>query len=514
MNTKTILSVLAVFLLCVSAIPPMASAGGHDDTSEEPTHRVAISAEEQADGVDVTVIMVWQYGMDMRVEADTSGDGNVSTSEAEQVNSDLANATLEDLEREYESHIWAFSFSNSGGVGGDAPVWDITAVATGLYGPTEHVEGTVVTVTVTLVAGTTEPAELSFGPLDDDDGAAITPRFATAVEITSIVGGLCATSIDSDDADVDKLDNPFSYKENDTFVTTVLFGKDDCAAEHADEDTDGVIDSLDECPATPIGTTVGDDGCDIDGPTHTDTDGDGVPDSSDSCPDTAAEAAVDANGCSADQTPEEPEDDGKFNVTFSVDIGDSAAAVEHTCSNMTNTSTAADCMTAAGFTLPGGSTDAAGHPHHWTWSLQVDGVALDDQDAANLTLTSQSTFAWTADGCTGDCRTTPVHEATNTTTTVTASAGDCVWFNGHTPAFADGFDNNMSYRCFEAAGDYMSGDLKVMVAAASGTDNGTNGTDPIDVKPDDSKDTPGFGLVAGITAVLGAALIAASRRED
>ena len=511
MNTKTILSVLAVFLLCVSAIPPMASAGGHGDTSEEPTHRVAISAEEQADGVDVTVIMVWQYGMDMRVEADMSGDGdgNVSQAEADQVNTDLGMMTLEDLQLEYESHIWAFSFSDSS-MGGTAIVWDITAVATGLVGATEHVEGTVVTVTVTLVAGTTEPAELSFGPLDRN-GTAEIPRFETAVEITAIDGGLCATSIDSD-ADAEKLTNPFSYRENDTFVTTVLFGKDDCAAEHADEDNDGVIDSLDECPGSPPGMTADEVGCDIDGPTHTDADSDGVPDSSDSCPGTATEAIVDENGCSADQTPE-PEDDGEFNVTFSVDVGDSAAAVEHTCLNMTNTSSAADCMTAAGFTLPGGSTDAAGHPHHWTWSLQVNGVALVDQDAANLTLTSQSTFAWTADGCTGDCRTTTVHEATNTTTTVTASAGDCVWFNGHTPAFADGFDNNMSYRCFEAAGDYMSGDLKVTVAAASGTGNGT-GTDPIDVKPDDSKDTPGFGLVAGITAVLGAALIAASRRED
>jgi len=47
-----------------------------------------------------------------------------------------------------------------------------------------------------------------------------------------------------------------------------------------DSDGDGVPDSIDECPNTPIGVEVDAKGCPID------SDGDGVPDYLDKCPNT------------------------------------------------------------------------------------------------------------------------------------------------------------------------------------------------------------------------------------
>ena len=62
----------------------------------------------------------------------------------------------------------------------------------------------------------------------------------------------------------------------------------------ADSDKDGVIDTLDKCPGTPIGVAVDADGCPLD------TDQDGVPDYLDKCPATPAGVAVDADGCPLD----------------------------------------------------------------------------------------------------------------------------------------------------------------------------------------------------------------------
>jgi len=60
-----------------------------------------------------------------------------------------------------------------------------------------------------------------------------------------------------------------------------------------DADGDGVADYLDKCPQTPQGVEVDPSGCPLD------SDGDGVPNFRDACPDTPAGEAVDANGCSA-----------------------------------------------------------------------------------------------------------------------------------------------------------------------------------------------------------------------
>jgi len=58
-----------------------------------------------------------------------------------------------------------------------------------------------------------------------------------------------------------------------------------------DSDNDGVIDSLDKCPNSPVGAVVNTQGCEID------SDGDGVVDSLDNCPSTPKGDIVDEAGC-------------------------------------------------------------------------------------------------------------------------------------------------------------------------------------------------------------------------
>jgi outer membrane protein OmpA-like peptidoglycan-associated protein len=61
-----------------------------------------------------------------------------------------------------------------------------------------------------------------------------------------------------------------------------------------DSDQDGVADGVDRCPGTSPGAKVDEVGCPLD------TDKDGVPDGLDKCPNTAAGAAVDESGCPRD----------------------------------------------------------------------------------------------------------------------------------------------------------------------------------------------------------------------
>src|SRR5690606_37088349 len=67
----------------------------------------------------------------------------------------------------------------------------------------------------------------------------------------------------------------------------------------SDSDNDGVFDGLDRCPDTPAGASVNAAGC------PEDADADNVPDGVDQCPDTPAGAAVDAKGC-----PQDADEDG------------------------------------------------------------------------------------------------------------------------------------------------------------------------------------------------------------
>ncbi|NPA30137.1 MAG: OmpA family protein [Epsilonproteobacteria bacterium] len=65
-----------------------------------------------------------------------------------------------------------------------------------------------------------------------------------------------------------------------------------------DADEDGVLDSRDKCPDTPMGTIVDENGC----PMPKDSDGDGVVDGVDQCPNTPAGFKVDAQGCAVGVT--------------------------------------------------------------------------------------------------------------------------------------------------------------------------------------------------------------------
>ncbi len=74
---------------------------------------------------------------------------------------------------------------------------------------------------------------------------------------------------------------------------TIPFGST-ATPTNVDEDNDGVNDVIDDCLNTPMGASVGANGC------ETDSDGDGVPDSIDQCSGTTGNVKIDRNGCEAD----------------------------------------------------------------------------------------------------------------------------------------------------------------------------------------------------------------------
>ena len=71
-----------------------------------------------------------------------------------------------------------------------------------------------------------------------------------------------------------------------------------CRLADLDSDNDGVNDAEDRCPNTPDGATVDQDGC---AESQKDDDEDGVMNDVDSCPDTPIDEQADVNGCSASQ---------------------------------------------------------------------------------------------------------------------------------------------------------------------------------------------------------------------
>ncbi|MCX2719876.1 PQQ-dependent sugar dehydrogenase [Lentiprolixibacter aurantiacus] len=80
----------------------------------------------------------------------------------------------------------------------------------------------------------------------------------------------------------------------------------------ADSDNDGVPDSTDLCPDTPVGETVNADGC---AESQLDDDNDGVTNDLDLCPNTSNGETVDANGCAQSQL-----DDDNDGVTNNLDL--------------------------------------------------------------------------------------------------------------------------------------------------------------------------------------------------
>ena len=77
-----------------------------------------------------------------------------------------------------------------------------------------------------------------------------------------------------------------------------------------DEDGDGVYDSIDLCPETPVFETVDGNGC---SEFQIDDDSDGVSNGDDLCPDTQIDFVVDENGCSELQNAFDSDDDGVNN---------------------------------------------------------------------------------------------------------------------------------------------------------------------------------------------------------
>lgn len=83
--------------------------------------------------------------------------------------------------------------------------------------------------------------------------------------------------------------------EGDIYGINLMYPSDGTTEpEPEDSDGDGVIDSEDECPGTPAGVEVDENGCPVD------SDGDGVADYLDECPDTPSGVEVDSDGCPVD----------------------------------------------------------------------------------------------------------------------------------------------------------------------------------------------------------------------
>ena len=78
-----------------------------------------------------------------------------------------------------------------------------------------------------------------------------------------------------------------------------------CASDLPDEDSDGVPDTQDQCPDTPLGQTVERSGCRANAG-EADPDADGVASARDLCPGTAFNAVVNDRGCSANQSSDNP----------------------------------------------------------------------------------------------------------------------------------------------------------------------------------------------------------------
>ncbi len=81
-----------------------------------------------------------------------------------------------------------------------------------------------------------------------------------------------------------------------TVGLSIPFGKKANKIVDLDSDNDGVLDSIDQCPTTPVGEKVDATGCTV----VLDGDNDGVIDANDNCPTTKAGIKVNASGCELD----------------------------------------------------------------------------------------------------------------------------------------------------------------------------------------------------------------------
>ena len=91
--------------------------------------------------------------------------------------------------------------------------------------------------------------------------------------------------------DINSTSNPVVINVNANKAVTATF-------EEKDSDNDGVPDSADSCPNTPLGASVDSNGC---ASSQKDSDGDGVKDNLDQCPNTPSGETVNSNGCSSSE---------------------------------------------------------------------------------------------------------------------------------------------------------------------------------------------------------------------
>jgi OOP family OmpA-OmpF porin len=105
------------------------------------------------------------------------------------------------------------------------------------------------------------------------------PAGTAQMEKLAQIGG-CGAAVNADDL--------ASGQQMADYVNNIFIG------DALDSDGDGVVDAMDKCPATPVGTEVDATGC------IKDSDGDGVADAMDKCPGTPAGTTVDYYGCALD----------------------------------------------------------------------------------------------------------------------------------------------------------------------------------------------------------------------